>query len=109
MDMLHQMGFKRDGTQVMQSGITGERYKVPIFIGPTFYQRLKHNAEDKIHARGRGRTCFLTRQPNEGRANGGALRVGEMEKDAGMEVGMRMLAMREKRRKNMRSCLGARI
>lgn len=82
MDMLHSMGFKRDGTQVMQSGITGERYQVPIFIGPTFYQRLKHNAEDKIHARGRGRTCFLTRQPNEGRANGGALRVGEMEKDA---------------------------
>ena len=82
MDMLHSMGFKRDGTQIMQSGITGERYKVPIFIGPTFYQRLKHNAEDKIHARGRGRTCFLTRQPNEGRANGGGLRVGEMEKDA---------------------------
>jgi len=82
MDMLHSMGFARNGTQVMQSGITGERYQVPIFIGPTFYQRLKHNAEDKIHARGRGRTCFLTRQPNEGRANGGALRVGEMEKDA---------------------------
>jgi DNA-directed RNA polymerase II subunit RPB2 len=82
MEMLHTMGFARNGTQVMQSGITGERYQVPIFIGPTFYQRLKHNAEDKTHARGRGRTCFLTRQPNEGRANGGALRVGEMEKDA---------------------------
>ena len=82
MSMLHTMGFKRDGTQVMQSGITGERYSVPIFIGPTFYQRLKHNADDKIHARGRGKKCFLTRQPNEGRANGGALRVGEMEKDA---------------------------
>lgn len=81
-DMLHKMGFKRDGTQIMQCGITGERFKVPIYIGPTFYQRLKHNAEEKIHARGRGRKEFLTRQPNEGRQNGGGLRVGEMEKDA---------------------------
>ncbi len=82
MELLHNMGFKRNGTQVMMSGITGERFQVPIFIGPTFYQRLKHNSADKIHARGRGRKDFLTRQPNEGRANGGALRMGEMEKDA---------------------------
>ena len=81
-DMLHSIGFNRKGTQVMMNGITGERYQVPIFIGPTFYQRLKHNAADKKHARGRGRKDFLTRQPNEGRANGGALRMGEMEKDA---------------------------
>ena len=65
MQMLHSMGFKGDGTQIMQCGVTGERYKVPIFIGPTFYQRLKHNAEEKLHARGRGRKDFLTRQPNE--------------------------------------------
>ena len=101
MGMLHSMGFKGDGTQIMQCGVTGERYKVPIFIGPTFYQRLKHNAEEKLHARARGRVDFLTRQPNEvsyifcfhvsvsfsnqqrrfsflqGRANGGGLRVGE--------------------------------
>lgn len=82
MAYLKSVGFKSDGTQVMQSGITGERFRAKIFIGPTFYQRLKHNAEDKIHARARGRKEFLTRQPNEGRANGGALRVGEMEKDA---------------------------
>ena len=77
MGMLHSMGFKGDGTQIMQCGVTGERYKVPIFIGPTFYQRLKHNAEEKLHARARGRVDFLTRQPNEGRAHGGGLRVGE--------------------------------
>ena len=82
MKMLHSMGFKKDGTQVMMNGVTGERYQVPIFIGPTFYQRLKHNSADKKHARGRGRKDFLTRQPNEGRMNGGALRMGEMEKDA---------------------------
>ena len=77
MKMLHSMGFQGNGTQIMQCGVTGERYKVPIFIGPTFYQRLKHNAEEKLHARARGRVDFLTRQPNEGRANGGGLRVGE--------------------------------
>jgi DNA-directed RNA polymerase beta subunit len=82
MSHLKKIGFKPDGTQVMQSGITGKMFKAKIFVGPTFYQRLKHNAEDKIHARARGRRDFLTRQPNEGRANGGALRVGEMEKDA---------------------------
>ena len=64
-EMLHSMGFRGDGTQIMQCGVTGERLKVPIFIGPTFYQRLKHNAEEKLHARGRGRKDFLTRQPNE--------------------------------------------
>ena len=64
------------------SVVLQERFKVPIYIGPTFYQRLKHNSEEKIHARGRGRKEFLTRQPNEGRQNGGGLRVGEMEKDA---------------------------
>lgn len=79
---LKSMGFKSNGEQIMFSGITGERFKVPIYIGPTFYQRLKHNSEDKLHARARGRKDFLTRQPNEGRANGGALRLGEMEKDA---------------------------
>ena len=82
MSHLKSIGFNAGGTQVMQSGVTGARFKAEIFIGPTFYQRLKHNAEDKIHARARGRRDFLTRQPNEGRANGGALRVGEMEKDA---------------------------
>lgn len=37
-EMLHSMGFKGDGCQAMQCGVTGERLKVPIFIGPTFYQ-----------------------------------------------------------------------
>jgi len=82
MEMLKSMGFRSNGTERMMNGITGKMYEVPIFIGPTFYQRLRHNAADKIHARARGRLDALTRQPNEGRAHGGGLRVGEMEKDA---------------------------
>ena len=82
MDMLHSMGFRGNGTERMINGITGRMYEVPIFIGPTFYQRLKHNSADKIHARANGRLDAMTRQPNEGRAHGGGLRVGEMEKDA---------------------------
>jgi len=81
MGMLAAMGFKGNGTERMINGITGKMYDVPIFIGPTFYQRLKHNSADKLHARARGRLDTLSRQPNSGRQQGGGLRVGEMEKD----------------------------
>ena len=82
MQELHTAGFKRTGDEKLYSGITGEGIKAQIFMGPTYYQRLKHMVDDKIHARGRGRRNELTHQPNEGRREGGGLRVGEMEKDS---------------------------
>ena len=85
--MLKKAGFSEDGKEVMYHPHTGKPLKGRVFIGPTFYQRLKHMVEDKIHARATGKIVGLTRQPVDGRANGGGLRWGEMERDCGVASG----------------------
>ena len=73
-------GFQRYGDEVMYNPRSGEQVPCAIFICPTYYQRLKHMVEDKVHSRGaNGPVVLLTRQPAEGRARDGGLRLGEME------------------------------
>lgn len=79
--MNSQHAYDKNGWETMTSGITGEQLKSKIFMGPTYYQRLKHMVSDKIHSRAEGQVTSLTRQPTEGRSRDGGLRFGEMERD----------------------------
>jgi DNA-directed RNA polymerase II subunit RPB2 len=79
--MLQKENYSSTGTQVLYNGTTGEQIESEIFIGPTYYMRLKHMVKDKINFRARGPNTNLTRQPVQGRANDGGLRIGEMERD----------------------------
>ena len=79
---LLKVGFEMNGNELLYNGLTGEQIKSDIFIGPVFYQRLKHMVADKQHSRSIGPMVNFTHQPAEGRSRDGGLRFGEMERDA---------------------------
>jgi len=84
---LLELGYEAHGNELMYNGMTGKAIECDVFIGPVFYQRLKHMVKDKQHSRSFGLMVNLTRQPAEGRSRDGGLRFGEMEKDASASHG----------------------
>jgi DNA-directed RNA polymerase II subunit RPB2 len=89
-EQLLSLGMHPYGNEILYNGQTGEMMEAEIFMGPTFYQRLKHMVIDKKHSRARGPIVSLTRQPCEGRSRDGGLRVGEMERDCMLSHGVAM-------------------
>ena len=88
---LVELGFRYDGKETLYDGITGQMMKVKIYIGNMYYLKLKYMVSNKMHARASGKVTLLTRQPIEGRAVGGALRLGEMEQQALVAHGASLL------------------
>ncbi|MCL6500626.1 MAG: DNA-directed RNA polymerase subunit B [Candidatus Pacearchaeota archaeon] len=89
--MLLDLGFRPDGKETLYDGVTGKPLEAKIFIGNVYYLKLKYMVANKIQMRASGKITLLTRQPVEGRAKGGALRLGEMEKDALVAHGASLL------------------
>jgi len=88
---LQSLGFRYDGKETLYNGISGKMMKAKIYIGNMYYLKLKYMVSNKMHARASGKVALLTRQPIEGRARGGALRLGEMEQEALVAHGSSLL------------------
>lgn len=78
---LEQAGYDGLGKERVMNGETGEYLHCDIMVAPVYYQALKHMVKYKLHARSNGPYTVLQRQPVEGRANEGGIRLGEMERD----------------------------
>lgn len=85
------LGFRENGVETFYNGESGEQFEAKIYVGDMHYLKLKHMVANKLHSRARGPIQLLTRQPTEGRAKEGGLRLGEMEKDTFVAHGSSLL------------------
>jgi DNA-directed RNA polymerase beta subunit len=90
-EMLKKLGFREDGKEIMYHGVTGQKMAIKIFVGNMYYLKLGRMVKNLLHARASGKIALLTRQPIEGRARGGGLRLGEMEQQALVAHGASLL------------------
>jgi DNA-directed RNA polymerase II subunit RPB2 len=86
--LLNEYDLHSSGNEILYNGMTGEQIESEIYMGPTYYTRLKHMTQDKINYRARGPRAALTRQTNHGRSKDGGLRIGDMERDSILSHGM---------------------
>jgi hypothetical protein len=111
-EKMEKTGFQAHGWETMYNGLTGEKIEARIFIGPTYYQRLKHMVDDKMHARAKGHVTTLTRQPLEGRAKDGGMRFGKHLAEKS-ENNLRLVCCvagdKSKLRKHPRNCINTLI
>jgi len=88
---LTDLGFRADGKETIYNPVNGKMINLKIYVGNMYYLKLKYMVSNKMHARASGKVTLLTRQPIEGRAKGGALRLGEMEQQALVAHGASLL------------------
>ena len=78
-DALELVGIDKTAKTTLYDGRTGEPFDNPVTVGLTYYLKLHHLVDDKIHARSTGPYSLVTQQPLGGKAQFGGQRFGEME------------------------------